>query len=257
MRKKAAPINSGTKRGDPGSPYRACEGLFSKYPLAVLTISADGDVRSMVLMLTTGGHVKFFTLTQQAEGSGRFYHLHPWRAKGGAEIERDGTPGLNAEGQQAITAGLPLPADGSLFGWVSKGAVTAMIHFNTHYTPESPEPSWTVMPRTGTPSAQWPPFTGQGFLTASFWKHQRAGRIVSLASLIARTERTVFWADTNKLLGSGCLAVTRDVASPGGITLPRGVYAYSRALKARRAVPSMETVLAEYAPVDLAARFRA
>ena len=73
----------------------------------------------------------------------------------------------------ALTSGVPLPQDGSLFGWTHGGAVTALVAVYTQYTPTSPVPVWTIMPLAGVPEPQWPPFTDERLFGPWFWEHFR------------------------------------------------------------------------------------
>jgi hypothetical protein len=140
-------------------------------------------------------------------------------------------------------------------GWTGLGHVTALVAIYAKYTPAS-EPYWAVMPLAGIPEAQWPPFTDEPDFGKWFWKHYRAGNINSLGSLIAATPGAVFWVDAKAVLGSDCCAVARDVRSPEGYILPRGRYVYYEALRARKPVPSLQTLLTAADPIDLASRFR-
>ena len=73
------------------------------------------------------------------------------------EIAADGgeVPELTV---QAVEQGIPIPRDGSLFGWACQDMVTTLIVVYASYRPESPVPVWSVMPLVGTPELQWPPF---------------------------------------------------------------------------------------------------
>ena len=227
-----------------GDLSQACDDLFTRYPLAAEAGSEGAAVRSMVLMLTVDGEEKFCILTREADEGGTVYHLQPWR---------DGRGGiLAAEARQAVTRGVPLPADGSLFGWKDGGTVTALIAFYAEHG--TPNPSWSVMPHAGIPAGRWPPFTSRVLLGGWFWEHHRAGRAVPLARLIAAAPGTVFWVTGPEPPGWGCCVVARDVSAPGGFTLPRGRYAYYRALQAET-VPAIGALLSDPGKADLAPRF--
>jgi hypothetical protein len=80
--------------------------------------------------------------------------------------------------------------------------------------------------------------------------------MVSLGGLIAGTTDTVFWADTEAILGWDCCVVARGIASREGYTLPRGYYVYYEALRAGKPVPPLDVLLAHSGKTDLAPRFR-
>jgi hypothetical protein len=190
-------------------------------------------------------------------GDGRpFYSVSPWNA-GGAIVNIEADGGAVPDGVvSAVSRGVPFPRHGSLFGWKCGDDVTALVAVYAKYTPAYPEPSWTVLPLAGTQDAQWPPFTGEQLLGDWFWKHYRAGSMVSLGRLIAGTSDTVFWAGTEAILGWDCCVVARDIASREGYTLPRGCYVYYEALQAGKVVPPLDVLLAHFGKTDLAPRFR-
>jgi hypothetical protein len=238
------------------SLYEACHELFAAYPLAARALNHSGTIRSMVLMLQDGDNAGFFVLSNDC-GEGRpSYSLRPWPAGGIVDIEADGSPVVPDVVVKAVTRGVPIPRDGSLFGWTCGDAITALVVVYAEYTSVHPEPGWAVMPRAGISEAQWPPFTGERLFGHWSWEHYRAGSIVSLDSLIAGNPDTVFWTDTTATLGSNCCAVGRDIRSPKGPTLQRGGYVYYQVLRAGKPVPSLGMLLADTSKIDLAPRFR-
>lgn len=88
-----------------------------------------------------------------------------------------------------------------------------------------------------------------------FWEYHRAGSVVSLGDLIARTPGVVFWAYTEAIFESGCCIVMRDLEGPGGYTLRRGCYMYDQVLRTFEPVPLLDTLFNDYAKIDLASRF--
>lgn len=183
------------------------------------------------------------------------YSLYPWRTDGGVEIGPDVGPVPDVFAT-ALSHGVPIPRDGSLFGWVREEDVTALIGVQTRYTTASPVPSWAVMPGAVSPVGEWPPFTGERLFGSWFWDHCRAGRIVPLADLIAGTSGLVFWVDTKDLLGSECCAVARDIRNTVGYTLRRGCYVHHEALQAGKPVPPLALLLAGPGKTDLGPRFQ-
>lgn len=238
------------------SLYETCNELFTDYPLAARTVNRSGTIRSMVLLLRDGDDAGFFVLVSDSSEGRPLYSLCTWQAGGIVDIEADGSAAVSDVAVKAVTRGVPLPRHGSVFGWRHGDAVTALVAVYTEHTPESPEPSWTVMPLAGTPEAQWPPFTGERLFGHRFWEQYRAGSIITLDNLIAGTPDTVFWADTKAILGSDCCAVAHDISSPDGPVLRRGRYVYYQALRDGKPVPSLNALLADPGKIDLAPRFQ-
>ncbi|HTT53409.1 MAG TPA: hypothetical protein VMH35_18605 [Streptosporangiaceae bacterium] len=235
--------------------YETCRQLFADYPLAAEDIGGSGLIRSMALMLPEGDKVSFFMLVAWQAERRAFFSLFPWHADGGVDIKPDGEAVPQAM-VAALTSGIPIPRDGSMFGWAREGIITALIGVQARYTPASPLPSWTVLPLASIPAAQWPPFTGDHLLGPWFWEHYRAGTIVLLNDLIAGTAGLVFWVDTKRLLGSGCCVVAGGIESADGYTLPRGCYVYYEALRTGRTVPSPDLLLANLGKTDLGPHFQ-
>jgi hypothetical protein len=178
MNTETSPATLGT------SLHERCGKLFDDYPLAVDHVNHSGSVRSMILMLRDGDGARFCNLIRRADAGLPYYVLHFRHADDSAKIERDGAARPSADTVRAVTDSVPLPRDGSMFGWLSGHAVTALVLSYTNYSPETPEPRWSVLPPAGSPPGDWPPFTGEMFFGPWFWEHLRAGRIASLASLV-------------------------------------------------------------------------
>jgi hypothetical protein len=234
----------------------ACRELFAHYPLAVLDGDADGSTRAMLLAVSERDDVQYFVLSHDHRRGEESYSLRQRRATDTVHIEADGGAIVPDVVVNAVTHGVPIPRDGSLFGWRRRDVVTALVPVYTTSTPEFPEPLWIVMPRTDVPEAQWPAFTSERFFGHWFWDHYWAGRIISLGDLIARRPDTVFWTDTKAILGSACCTVANDIASSEGYMLRRGIYACYKALRVGKAVPSLTALLADADKTDLAPRFR-
>jgi hypothetical protein len=233
-----------------------CRELFADYPLATWAGACGADsLRSMVLMLQDGDYPRFFVLSHRRGGKPR-YTVYPWPVGGIAEITADAAAEIPGWVRNVVTRGVPIPRDGSLFGWSGGDAITALVVVDAVYTPASPSPSWAVMPLAGIPDAEWPPFTREPAFGHWFWEHYRAGRVVSLSEPIAATRDTVFWVDTKAILGSDCCAVGRDVSAPPGHTLRRGCYVFYEALQADKGVPPLSALLANADKIDLAPRFQ-
>lgn len=237
------------------SLYETSQQLFANYPLAS-DEDNDGTARSMVLLLADGDKVHYFVLSERCGDGRSWYSISPWPAGAGMTIEADDGgpfPGVFAT---AVSHGIPLPRDGSLVGWTHDGIVTALIAIYTEYSPEVPEPCWSVLPCADLPEARWPPFTSEQIIGNWFWDFAGAGKIVSVDTLIAGTPETVFWVDTEATLGSDCCVVARDIRSPDGFTLQRGRYVYHEVLRACVPVPPIRELLCGSGKTDLARRFR-
>jgi hypothetical protein len=208
----------------------------------------------MVLLVDTGDAERFYVLSRDRREDRPRYWLRQWRTECVADIAPDGpsVPGVTAD---AVTRGVPIPQDEHLFGWKNRDHVSALIVFYTRYAPEHPEPVWAVMPLVSTTTTQWPPFAGESALGRWFWDYHSAGSVVSVDGLVGANPDTVFWVNTQAILGSDCCVVAHDIASPEGFTLPRGRYVYQRALAMNKPVPTLGALLADDAKADLAPRF--
>jgi hypothetical protein len=237
--------------------HGACQELFANYPLAARAVGHSGTIRSMVLMLRDGDDdVRFFVLSRDYSDGALLYSLYPWPTGDITYIEADGGVRVPDVLVNAVTCGVPLPRHGSIFGWTERDAITALVVIYTEYAPDRPLPRWTVMPLADIPGHLWPPFTGRRLFGYWFWEQYQTGRIVSLDGLISETPDTVFWVNTQAILGSDCCAVARDISSPDRHVLRRGCYAYSEALRAGQVVPPLTALLADTSKTDLALRFR-
>jgi len=238
------------------SLYEACHDLSTSYPLAAKAVNRSGTVSSMVLMLEDGDGAGFFVLSSDCREAAPSYSVWPWPAGDIVDIDAEDSAVVPHAIVNAVTRGVPIPRDGSLFGWTCGEVVVALIVIYAEYTPAHPEPGWAVMPLVGTPEAQWPTFTGQRLFGHWSWEQYRRGSIISLDDLIAVTPATAYWVNTKAILGSDCCAVAHDISAPGGYVLRRGCYAYYESLQAGRLVPSLEALLAAPDKIDLAPRFQ-
>jgi hypothetical protein len=238
------------------SLYQTCEELFTNYPLAIRDVTDFSSIRSMVLMCRNGGEAGFFVLSQGRRDEAPLYSMCPWPSGAIVDINADGGALVPRMFEDALTAGVPLPRHGSMCGWKGDGVITALIVIYTDYAPDRPLPRWTVMPLVGLPEREWSAFTGQRFFGPWFWEAYRAESIVGLDEIIAEAPGSVFWVNTQSILGSDCCVVAREITVPDGATLPRGQYVYSEVLRSQRPVPSLAALLADVNKIDMAARFR-
>ena len=242
------------------SLYDISEKLFINYPLALDEADDGPAIRSMVLSLPDGDQVRYFMLSQHF-GEGRsWYSVRLWPAGATVIIDADRDALISDTFVSAVSGGTPLPRDGSLFGWTHNGVITALIAVYTEYSPEVPEPCWSVMPCADVPDARWPPFTREPLIGNWFWELAEAGRvepgrIVSIEGLIAGTSEKVFWVGTETVFGSDCCVVAEDIWSPEGYTLPSGCYVYHEVLRAGSPIPSVHELLDSADKTDLARRF--
>lgn len=232
--------------------HETCEELFDKYPLAVRTDAGDETSQSMVLLLQED--VAFFILWLDVDDDEVNYSIGPWPAGDDARISAHLSTGMTDAFTRAICSGVPIPRDGSLFGWAPGDVVIALIIVYAEYAPDSPEPSWTIMPLAGTAESQWPPFVGERLFGHWFWELYQAGDIFSLGSLIARNPETVFWLDTAAALGSACCVVASDISDSCGHVLRRGRYVYFQVFQTGTTLPSLDALLTDPDRADLAPR---
>lgn len=234
--------------------YQDALDLFTRYPLAV---DHFGCIPQMAMVLVDGEDA--WTLHHVANGIPHpFFGLWHWgdedelviRASGDLEIRGDIGP---FEAEKILARTTPFPEDGSMFGWVDSGAVTAIVPCYAD-SEDDERPCFSLMPRHGVPAENWPPITAAPHFGGWFWDHHRAGRLVPLGDLIAAAPGDVLWVSGAAPDGSDICAVTRDIGSPEGFTLPAGYYAYYKELRAGIAEPSL--LLRQRPPgIDLAPRF--
>lgn len=236
--------------------YEACDRLFKSYRLAVTSVNRLGSVRSMVLMDQDEGAGKFFILSRDASGYRPFYSVCSWQGGEVVDIDADTIGAVSSVIVSALTHGVPIPQHGSLWGSADSNFISALIAVYADHTPARLEPSWALMPFTDIPEVEWPSFAQERTLGHWFWEDYRSGKIIWLASLIAKVPHAVFWIDTNAILGSECCAVAREIRSPRGPILRRGRYVHYGALKAGKPVPSLSDLLTDKSKIDLAPRFQ-
>lgn len=236
--------------------YEACHELFADYPLASKNADQGGSVRSMILMLPDEDEAGYCVLACSYGEGEPTYSLWSWPDGDSVVIDTESDATVSEMAVKAVTRGVPIPRDGSLFGWAHGGAVTALIAIYAEYTSIYPEPGWAVMPLAGTPEALWPPFTGERLWGHWSWDENGANSIVSLDNLIAENPDTVCWVDTKITLGSDCCVVKRDISTSQGHVLQSGRYVYYKTLREGKALPSVQTLLTDADKIDLAPRFQ-
>lgn len=240
--------------------YQACEQLFRRHPTAAEP--PGGAQPTMTIMTGPTTDPQFYFLRHVIDGNPQpFYSLRPWRnptgisVQPGDVIKRQGSLTL-AEARAIASNAVPLPRDGSVYGWTGGGnTITSLVLFFTtgHSDPLLPHPIFTVMPHTETPRRQWPPFTTTPYFGPWWWDHHTAGHLIDAGSHIAKTRRTVYWASTPEL-GSGSCAVAADIAI-GGALLPRGLYIFHGTLTAQTPIPPPADILRRPGTHDLGPAF--
>jgi hypothetical protein len=231
-----------------------CDELFARYPPTTGTTDLGDAACAMVLMLRDRYDVTFFVLARDHSAGRPGYALRPWPGRDTVLINADSESGVPDSFADVISAGVPIPPDGSLFGWRDEDLITALVAIYAEYTPGGQEPCWSLLPRAEVPATRWPSFAGQNLFGAWFWDYYHAGDLVSLDRLIAAIPGTVFWADTEATLGSGCCVVARDVKGDG-FTLPRGRYVHHSVLGSAAPVPPLDALLTGARMADLSPRF--
>lgn len=237
------------------SLYEACRELFLTYPLTVRAANRSGTIHLLVLLVHDDSSERFFVLSRDCREDRPRFSLRPWHDEGVVDIAAD-DPGIPDATMEAVIHGVPIPQDEYLFGWRDGDHITALVVFYTRYTPTCPEPRWAVMPSADEPEERWPPFATERQFGHWFWEHYRDGNVVCVSGIVGENPGTVFWVDTQAILGSNCCAVGDDIVSPGGYTLRRGRYVYQDALLMNKPVPSLEVLLADTSKADLAPRFQ-
>ena len=208
------------------------------------------------MLLSDGDGARFFVLTHDSRDGKSLYSLRQRGTRETIDIDGDRNAAVPDVVVNVVTRGVPIPRDGSLFGWRYGDAVTALVPVYTTSTPTSPDPFCAVMPRAGISEGRWPPFTEEHLPGPWFWEHYWARSIISVGGLIAETPAAVFWANTEATLGTNCFVVARDIESGEDYTLRRGIYVYYKALRASTPVPPLTVLLADSNKIDLAPRFR-
>lgn len=232
--------------------YETCEALFVRYPLAVRADGGSESNRSMILLQPEDA--TFFVLWLDCDEDEVTFSIGPWPAGDDVQISAHRDTAVSDTFARVICSGVPIPRDGSLFGWAPGDVVIALIVVYAEYAPDDPEPSWTIMPLAGTPESEWPRFTGERLFGHWFWEHYRAGRIISLVDMIAQAPGTVFWVEARTPLCSASCVVARDIGDSSDHVLRRGRYIYFQELREGRSVPPLEELLADPGRRDLAPR---
>ena len=152
---------------DISSHYNNLRKLFLDYPLAVRTDDPgeDGEAaRSMVLMVHEG---PVFFVLRLLSRNGRPVYSVALAAGDVQEISADDDTPVSGTLANALTQGVPIPRDGSLFGWIHGDAVAALV---VVYASESEDlvPSWAIM-HSRALKMGWFPFSDERLFGSWFW----------------------------------------------------------------------------------------
>jgi hypothetical protein len=224
--------------------YGTMTGMFGDYPEAVASVNTSGTIRTMHLAVpTTGGGAGFYTLWHLTPPhQGPSYGLYRWPAREpskGLKVE-PGTPatGKFAHVPRLLRTAVPLPRDGSVYGWLNHNTVTTWMVFYTRTDDHRNEPTWFPMHLESAKRRDWANTAGRDFWRYPFWAQLRAGQIVPLGPSIASAPGTFYWATPpggETLEAHG--VVTAPFQSRDGWRVPAGRFIYDGALTSGMQVP--------------------
>jgi hypothetical protein len=237
----------------------ACLQLFRLYPLAVTGCRGVGVPRSMVLVdrgvAPTGPHV----LTQVSECH---FDIRSWNGHNWVSEEIRTELPVSRIAHRAVTAGMPVPRDGALLGWVTDSTVSALLSVRCAQpqTPAGPAvvPEIRVMPLTKTTDTlDWPPFTSSPLDDGRLWQYVGRGSLVDVEPLLTRRARQASWVPFPGGRGArhhrGCVVVTSNLHHDD-YWLPAGVYLDHWILREGIQAPPAGLLLALPGAADLANR---
>jgi len=238
--------------------FAACLRLFRQYPLAVRRHYAEHRYGSMVLMTRDAGKRRFFVLIMEWDD---LFVLRHWDRRDGARVEIGRDEPVSADVHQVIEAGVPVPRDGALLGWVTGHQVRAVLaaygRLPEPWDDASAVPGVLVMPHSGSQPAEWPPLAAGPLDDGKMWEYVARGQLADLAPLVSRQAGRVFLVP-----GSGEGREGRDMRgtrvvvtermSDDGFWLPAGVYADHWTLREGSPVLTARQLLSQPGVVDLA-----
>ena len=235
--------------------FAACLRLFFHYPLAVRRHYAEHRYGSLVLLDAAAGRTRFYVLVMERD---ELFVLRHWDRRDGhrAEIGPD-TP-VPAEATRIVQAGVPVPRDGALLGWVTGRQVQAVVaaygRLAEPWDDAAAVPGALVLPRAGSQPAEWPPLTASP-LGPGLWDCLARGELVDLGPLASRQARRVYWvpgAADRSGRPTGARVVVTERLSGDGYWLPAGVYADHWTLRDGSPVLLARELLARPGVTDLA-----
>lgn len=201
--------------------FAACQELFEQYPLAIDWAAWNEPPPSSVVREITlewwDGEVSrgYYVVSHRIlEDDRDAYTMATWGADDGTlAVTEDGTSGAFMRGNeppapectndflhslpefiQALRDGFPMPRTDSIFGYIERKVVTAIV--GAFIRPDD-EPGWSIhrSPNAMPPDFDSPTTTGTEDQLRLFWNHVQAGRVILLDPLIAENPGTVWWVE--------------------------------------------------------------
>ena len=228
------------------SLYEACQELFTEYPLAARAADHSDAIRSMVLVLREDEDARFFLLSRDCGDGAARYSLCPWPGGDAVDIEADEGVPVPDVVAKAVT---PRPAPPS---WLHVRMDARGYHHRTGRGLHGVRCGQAAAPLDGDATRVGTPKSGVATLhRQALFRELVLGVLPGrghrfLGGVIAASANTVFWVNTQAILGSDCCIVARDIGGPGRRTLQRGCYAYSEVLRAGKRVPSLAALLVSH-----------
>jgi len=236
--------------------FASCLRLFRQYPLAVRRHYAEHRYGSMVLMTRDAGASRYFVLIMEWDD---LFVLRHWNRRDGARVEIGPDEQVPADIRQVIEAGVPVPRDGALLGWVVGHQVRAVLaaygRLPEPWDDASAVPGVLVMPHTGSQPAEWPSLADSPLGDGKLWEYVARGQLADLAPLVSRQAGRVFLVpggDSGDVPRSGARVVVTERLCDDGFWLPAGVYADHWALREGAKVLTARQLLSLPGVVDLA-----
>jgi hypothetical protein len=243
----------------PGAAFAACLRLFRHYPLAVRRHYAEHRYGSMVLMTRDAGVSRFFVLIMEWDD---LFVLRHWDRRDGARVEIGRDEHVPGDVCRVIEAGVPVPRDGALLGWVTGHQVRAVVaaygRLPEPWDDASAVPGLLVMPHAGSQPAEWPPLTAGPLGDGRLWEYVARGQLADLAPLASRQAgRVLLVPGGDGRAGSqarraGTRVVVTERMCDDDFWLPAGVYADHWMLREGNPVLTARQLLALPGVVDLA-----
>jgi hypothetical protein len=242
----------------PGAAFAACLRLFRHYPLAVRRHYAEHRYGSMVLMTRDAGVSRFFVLIMEWDD---LFVLRHWDRRDGARAEIGRDEHVSADICRVIEAGVPVPRDGALLGWVTGHQVRAVLaaygRLPEPWDDASTVPGVLVMPHAGSQPAELPPLAAGPLGDGRLWDYLARGRLADLTPLVSRQAGRVFLVpggdgrDGRDGRVAGTRIVVTERTCDDDFWLPAGIYADHWTLREGTQVTARQ-LLARPGVVDLA-----
>ena len=242
--------------------FATCLRLFRQYPLAVRRHYAEHRYGSMVLMTRDGGVRRFFVLIMEWDD---LFVLRHWDRRDGARVEIGPDEPVPEDIRRVIEAGVPVPRDGALLGWVAghqvRAVLTAYGRLPEPWDDASVVPGVLVLPHAGSQPAQGPPLAAGPLDDGKLWEYVTRGQLADLTPLVSRQAGRVFLVpggdardgrDGRDGRRAGARIVVTERMSDDGFWLPAGVYADHWTLRDGTPVLTARQLLALPGVVDLA-----